>query len=441
MRYHESIAFLEELVQRPHEPASVVGLERAARLLAEIGDPQTRFRSVHVAGSSGKGSTTTMIASVLQRANLRTGVFRSPHLRDYTERITVDGHDIARQDWIRCFQQVWPVVEDMQDNRLPGYRFGRPSLFEILFAMAALYCAERNVHWAAIETGMGGRLDATNTLQPDVAVVTNVSLEHTHILGDTVQEIAREKAAIIKEGAHSVTAADGEALDVIRARAQRVHSPLTEVPRDIAVRVTSPSLHGQTIQLATNNGDVAFTMPLAGGYQARNAATAYGAIRALRARGIDIPEAAVVQGFEHLLVPGRFEIISDQPLVLVDGAQNIAGCVELASSLSTLPAASRRVLLFATMKDKDIVRMALTLGPAVDEVVVTTVPGTDRGASPDSIAPSFGRVCPHVSVEPDVDRALHEILDRAAQDTMVIVAGSLYLVGFARDALMRAGVL
>jgi len=238
-RYTESIEALDALYHGPIMPATEVGLRRVQYLLRRLGDPQNTFRSIHVAGSSGKGSTTSMIGSILQAAGFRTGYFRSPHLYDYTERINVDGVDIPRAHWVRHLDRVWPIVQDMRDDALPDYDLGRPSFFEVMFVLMALHFDESGVEWAAVETGLGGRLDATNSLLPDVAVVTDISLEHTRVLGNTVAAIATEKAAIIKPRTNAVTAArDPEALAVIEARARAVAAPHERPDRPTSYRNT-----------------------------------------------------------------------------------------------------------------------------------------------------------------------------------------------------------
>lgn len=438
--YEDTVALLEGLYREPHLPAHAVGLRRVMRLLEELGNPHHGFRSIHVAGSSGKGSVTSMVASILGAGGVRTGAFRSPHLHDYRERITVDGTDISRTEWICCFETVWPVVERMRTQKLPDYDLGRPALFEILFAIGALHFARRAVQWAVVETGMGGRLDATNTLASDVAAVTNIGLEHTQVLGNTIEKIAAEKAAIIKQGAHAVTAADGDALRVIRSRAREVQAPLLEVPRDVTPRVARASHHGQDVALIHDNDRVEIHLSLAGAFQATNAATAYAVVVAMRRRGNAISDEAVSRGFRSVRVPGRLEMVSEHPAVLLDGAQNTAGVQHLAESLRALQTPGPRVLVFAAMRDKDIEQAAQRLGPLFQTVIATSVPGADRSAAPETIGACFRRSSAVVLVEPDAGQALDRALDMVKSEGMVVVAGSLYLVGDARRRLTREGV-
>jgi dihydrofolate synthase / folylpolyglutamate synthase len=434
-----TIARLNSLSREPIIPAGHAGLDRAASLLSQVGDPHRRFRSVHVAGSSGKGSTTTMIGSVLQSSGLSTGYFFSPHLSSYNERIVVNGQTIRGEEWVRHMSVLWPVVERMRANSFPGYNLGRPSHSEILFALMAMHFAEKNVSWAAVEAGLGGRLDATNLLESDVAVITNVTLEHTQILGDSVEKIAAEKAAIIKPGSHAVTAAhDKRALDVIERFASSAGAPLLRVGRDVSVDVVEEGLSGQDIQLASSGDSLRVHLNVVGRFQAENAATAFGAIVSLRNRGLPLDDDSLMVGLDQARVPGRMEVISTDPLVVLDGAHNPAAAHELCVALSELRPGQRWKIVFGAMADKDLSEMARALSRLTDDVVATAAPDTDRAAPPETIARAFEQAGCSVSVEDDADRALRQIIQRSAQGDAVLVTGSLYLVGHARRVVSEA---
>lgn len=433
--FDESIRLLEALYHEPIVPAAVAPLERASVLLSALGNPHRAFRSVHVAGTTGKGSTTTMIGSILQASGARTGYFRSPHLQTYRERIRIDDHDISRDEWLASFQSVWAVVERMRANALPQYGLGRPSLFEILFAMMAVHFRSHNVEWAAVETGLGGRLDPTNTLASDVAVVTNVSLEHTQVLGRTVEDIATEKAAIIKPGCHAVTASeDARALAVITRRARDVGSPLFRVGSDVRVRSLHATLRAQRLALESDQRLLEVTLPLGGAYQGVNACTAFAAALALRLRDVRLGDETIASGLQQVAVPGRFEVVGDRPLVLLDGAHNPAGAAVLSRTLRDLAPGRRITLLFAAMRDKDVGAMAAELAPLVHTAVLTVAPGTERAADVEFLASQFGSV-PEVRVQADAGRALDLALDGTSPDGMLVIAGSMYLVGYARTRL------
>jgi dihydrofolate synthase/folylpolyglutamate synthase len=326
----------------------------------------------------------------------------------------------------------------MSENSMPGYVWGRPSLFEVLFAIMADYFARAGIEWAAVETGLGGRYDATNTLQSDVAVVTNISLEHTQVLGTTVRAIAAEKAAIIKPGAHAVTAArDPEALDVIRARCEEVGAPLLEVGADVHARVLAEDVYGQKLELSGPGQRLTVSLPLAGAFQADNAATAFAAALSLGQRSVDVPAAAIEQGLERVRVPGRFEIEGQDPLIILDGAHNPAGAERLAEDIARLLPARKVVLVVAAMRDKDLNRMAGALGPLSSFTIITRAPGTERAASGPELAEAFTRWTERTVTELNTDRAMERARQEAGTHGVIVVTGSLYLVGHIRAQLAR----
>lgn len=433
--FSASAGYLDSLYREPLVPAHRVGLRRAAILLQHLGNPHRGFRSVHIAGSTGKGSTTSMLGSILSTAGHRTGIFRSPHLTTYRERVAVDDVDISEESWLWTFSLVHPVVEAMRLNTLPGFSLGRPALFEVLFAMACLHFAREGVTWAAVETGLGGRLDATNLLQSDVAAITNVSLEHTQILGTTVSEIAREKAAIIKRGTVGVTGVSApEALSVIERRARHVEAPLMVVGRDVNVTIVGSDVWSQHIVLSGAGNRVSAKVPLAGRHQAHNAAVAFGAALALGQHGLAIPGDVIREGLERVRVPGRLEIFSGEPQVIVDGAHNPAGMQALADALANLPPAST-TLLFAAMDDKDIETMAEFIVPHIHRVIVTSVPGSSRTGNPVRLVRAFAALGRQVSRVDDEREALCQAREATPAHGRLVVAGSMYLVGAIRPFL------
>lgn len=440
-QFMRTIELLEGMYHTPVMPSRRAGLRRIYRLLSMLEEPHKSFRSVHIAGSTGKGSTTSMASSILSASGQRTGTFRSPHLVSYTERITLDGEDIVEDAWVETFDQVWPSVERLSSNSAFDYALGRPSLIEVLFAMACVYFRRRGVPWAAIETGLGGRFDPTNTLAPDVAVITNVSLEHTQVLGPTVRAIAGEKAAIIKPGSHSVTASEDEdALDVVAVRAGHVRSPLTIVGHQVRWESSHRRLDSQIVKLSSPATSLEVSLPVGGRFQAVNAATAFAAIQSLRTRGVPIEDEAVVRGLEDVVIPGRLEVRSRNPLVIFDGAHNPAAARELAATLTELMCRRPIRLVFAAMADKDIEKMVAALAPIAKVVYVTQVPGTDRAAAPEVLANAFYVACVHTEVVPDADEALKRACQDAEGGDAIVVAGSMYLVGWLRNRVKAGSV-
>jgi dihydrofolate synthase/folylpolyglutamate synthase len=440
--YLSSIEYLESLYRTPHVPAERAELRRAQTLLDRLGSPHLAFRSVHVAGSTGKGSTTSMVGSILRAGGHTTGLFRSPHLSTYRERIAIGDALISEDCWTDIFGRVVPVVEAMRRSELPGYELGRPTLFEVLFAMACLYFQREGVEWAAMETGLGGRLDATNLLQSDVAVITNISLEHTQILGSSIGEIAREKAAIIKTGSTSVAGSTKpDALRVIEDRARGVGSRLLTLGRDVQVEMCSP--HGQfasqRIRLLHGAQAVDVDLPLAGAHQATNAGVAWGAAVALRERGVCLEDGAVQEGLRDVRVPGRLEVFPGEPDVVLDGAHNPAGVEALASALAAAPPRPT-TLLFGAMDDKDVESMAAIIAPAVAKVVLCPVPGTHRAASIARLGRAFELVGHQAEMAETIEQGLGRARDITPSDGRIVIAGSLYIVGALRPIMAQVAV-
>jgi dihydrofolate synthase / folylpolyglutamate synthase len=439
-QFGRTIAWLEDLYRRPHVPAATAGLRRAEFLLEQLGNPHLSFHSVHVAGTTGKGSTTTMIGSILQAAGHRTGYFRSPHLGTYRERLAVNEEMIDETSWIRCFDRVAEVSEGMERGAFGQYELGRPTVFEVLFTMAALHFQDNAVDWAAVETGMGGRLDATNTLHSDVAVVTNISLEHTRVLGSTVEEIAAEKAAIIKAGCDAVTAArDPAAQAVIAERATSQGVNLRRLDYDFFVTLQSRNPSSLELTLSDSDGTLDVSLRVAGDFQALNAACAFGAARTLQTRGVDVTDRDIERGLAEASVPGRFEILSTSPFVVLDGGHNPAAMAELGLSLRSYFPDRRIVLLFAALDDKDVAAMAGEIDDSVKTVVVTRAPGSERATDPAALARFFSGKSASILVYEDSSDALRASLLDAGPEDVLVVAGSLYLVGWVRSQLVATG--
>jgi len=431
--FQATVDWLESLTKYPLVSSELVGLRRIELLLEQVGNPHHSFRAVHIAGSSGKGSTAGMCASILSAAGYRTGYFQSPHLVDYRERMSVDGSLISKQEWITCFEHVRPSVEWLlsQSNEL-----GRPALFEVLFVVAALYFQNHGVEWAILEAGLGGRLDATNAVTPAVTAITNISLEHTQVLGSTVKAIAKEKAAIIKNHLPCVTAATGPALEVIETRAKDQHAPLTRIGTDIDIAVRRSTLQEQAVTFYTGDREITATLHTLGDFQVRNAAVSVGIARALQRIGFRICDSAIVEGLQAIRMPGRFEVVDDAPLVILDGAHNADAMSHLADAVTTVPELGLPiVVVLAMMADKNIDEMLAQVTRMTQSVVVVNNPGTSRSASRETLARACMDRDMHVEIAHDVEDGLFRARQVAGRDGTVLVTGSMYLVGAARTAL------
>src|SRR5437867_5693174 len=303
-----------------------LGLETITELLGHMGNPHRRFKTVHVTGTNGKGSTCAFIASVLRKAGYRVGLYTSPHLVRFNERIQVDGREISNEDVARIYGEMRSAIVKTSG----GSKVKQPTFFEVTTGIAFHYFAEKGIDIGVIEVGMGGRMDATNVIHPLVAVLTRIGLEHTEHLGKTEDRIAREKAGIIKPGCRVVTV-DQPTVPLITAQAHALGCPITVVGRDVTYERIAFDLRGQTL-LISDEGRIELQIPLLGSYQPENAALAYAAVRDLSRMGLEVPDAAIASGFRETTWGGRLQIVRSKPTVIVDGTHNAPGVPTLSTS-------------------------------------------------------------------------------------------------------------
>lgn len=427
MTYEQALAYLASLGKFGMN----FGLGRIEKLLALMGNPERRYKTVHVTGTNGKGSTTAMLAAILRAAGIRTGMYTSPHLSDYTERFVVGGDQISHAELAAAIAHTRGFVDAMVAD---GWE--HPTEFEVLTAAAFHYFAVAGVEYAVIEVGLGGLLDSTNVITPVVSVITNVSLEHTDRCGDTIAAIAAHKAGIIKPGVPAVTAARGEALDVIRREAEAKEAPLAVLGRDFYAE--SAGLDGWRQQVAfvsRRHGDLGrFAVSLLGRHQAENAAVAIMAALVLAEGEQRVFPAAVRDGLVAVRWPGRFEVVPGRPLVIIDGAHNPAGAAVLRATLDEVFPGRPVFFVLGILADKDIAGVTAALVRAADGVVAVK-PLSDRAAEPAAVLAGLAarRAEAAATVAEGVDRAR----EMAGPDGLVCVAGSLYLVGPARNYAIK----
>lgn len=404
-------------------------------LLAELGDPQRSLHGALIAGTNGKGSVAAMVTAVLAQAGYSTAASPSPHLHSYRERVTIDGQPIGAAPLDALLEEVLVASE-------PGEtEFGPATEFELLTAAAYLAAARRGVDVMVMEVGLGGRLDASNSWDPDVAAVTHVGLDHQEFLGDTIESVAAEKAAIIKPGCHAVTGTHGAALEVIRARAAEVDVPLTECS-PLPVAAMDPA--GLVLR-HERLGEL--RLPLLGTHQAANAAVALGVIDALGEAGrATVPDDAIRAGFRDVRWPGRLELLEHEGRsILLDGAHNPDGMAVLAQTVDALAGwlpGGPATLLLGVMRDKEVGDMLQALAAADllrgAHCVATVVPETDRALPADELAAQWRTIAGGAAeAEPDAEAALQRALTHAhAAGGPLVIAGSLYLVGHLRARLV-----
>jgi dihydrofolate synthase/folylpolyglutamate synthase len=432
--YTEATAFLYGLRRFGWRP----GLATIQRLLTLLDDPQAGIPAIHIGGTNGKGSTAAMLDAMLRAAGYRTGLYTSPHLLSFTERIRVDGEPIGEAEIVALTERLKTLcaAHFAPETTFPAGDFlPHPTFFELTTAMAFLHFRRRAVETAAIEVGLGGRLDATNVLQPRVAVITNIALEHQEYLGRTRAEIAAEKAGIIKPGVPIVTAARGEALAVIRQTAAQRRAPVICVPESYRWAVVDSSLGGQTFDLdGPRERYQGLRVSLAGRHQVENAVLAVAAAEAAQDQGILLDAMAIRRGLAEAAWPGRLQVLQNRPRIILDGAHNPAGTEALAAFLMEHRGAlGRLVLVFGVLQDKDWETMLGLLGPLADEIVLTHPP-SQRGADPAALAPAAQRHA-RVTIAAEPEKALAWAREVARAEDTILVAGSLYTVAAALRAL------
>jgi dihydrofolate synthase/folylpolyglutamate synthase len=462
-RYQDALDYIFNFVNYERQAryaynAVTFSLRRMEELLERVGNPHHAFRSIHIAGTKGKGSTSTMVESVLRKAGYRTGLYTSPHLHTFRERIRLNGALMSKQDLIEVLERCRPAIE-----ATPGI-----TAFEIMTALAFVYFAECGVQWAVLEVGLGGRLDATNVVHPAVGGITSLSYDHVELLGHTLSLIAWEKAGIIKPGVPIVCAPqEPEAMAVIQRVSADTGARLVVIGQDWTVEGDGEDLSGQTFTIrcsapplvrdtaspaasgATSSGTVPrvlldLRIQLLGRHQLINAATAVAILSELSAQGVDIPEEALRTGLAEARWPGRFEVLNQAPWLVVDSAHNADSAMKLRLALAEWfprPPRDRLALVFGASADKDIDGMLhafLTPDPAnrmlpANKVIVTKS-YHPRAAELPGLADHVRTLiadCP-ISVQDNLDSALTEALAWAGRNDLICVTGSIFVVAQAR---------
>jgi dihydrofolate synthase/folylpolyglutamate synthase len=422
VNYPDSVHFLYALGNEIK--TAKLGLERIARVLDALGDPQRQTRFVHVAGTNGKGSTCAMIESALRAAGKRTGLFTSPHLAEPTERIRIDGRPVSAASFAAAFDRIHRVVEQLIAAHAIDLH---TTYFETVTAMAMWIFAAEAVDIVVLEVGLGGRLDATNVVLPELCVITPVDFDHEAFLGRSLEEIAGEKAGILKGGVPAVFARQRpEAAAVLDRRAAQLSIP---VARTAAWPVTDLALDARGSRfLMSGERELRITCPLAGEHQVENAATA-----ALALTRLGISDTVIEEGIARAEWPGRLERVSDHPEIILDGAHNPAGARALAAYIERFYSGRCVRLIYGVMRDKAIDEIAGILFPLARQVIVTA-PRQARALSPEAVLQVAEH--PDIRTAPDLSQALAMLRAHAAPGDALFITGSLFLVAEARALLL-----
>lgn len=420
MSYPYSVEYLYALGNEVR--AIKFGLEGIRILLTRLNDPQLSFRTIHVAGTNGKGSTCAVLESILRSSGLSTGLYTSPHLVEPTERIVIAGKPVTREQFAAAFSTVHNAAEDLiAAGRLEDH----PTYFETVTAMAFLLFREAGVDVVVVETGLGGRLDATNVVSPRLCVITPVDFDHEAFLGNTLQSIASEKAGILKPGTPAVFSSQrAEADQILTARALELNCPIIRAEQQSISRVEM-----QPFASSFEIDGLPLNCNLAGEHQIGNVATAVAAAKELE---LELP--AIQAGVAEARWPGRLEKVSELPEIVLDGAHNPAGARALVNYIRRFHAGRRIWLVYGTMRDKSVEEITEMLFPLAERLILTA-PSQPRAVRPE-VLQSAVHDRQQVEIEPDVSRAM-EKAKAAPTDAIVFVTGSLYLVGEARAILVK----
>lgn len=442
--YEQALAFWFGRInyeQRAPKPGDFK-LDRMRALLGLLGNPQQQLRIVHVAGSKGKGSSSAMLAAILRRAGYRTGLFTSPHLCRVEERFQIDGEVIAEDAFTHFMNEVRPAVESLDNQRGKG---AGPTFFEVATALGFLYFARRQVDVAVLEVGLGGRFDSTNVCNPLVALITSISLDHTQMLGDRLSSIAMEKAGIVKPGRPTISGVTAPAArEVIESICRERQSPLRQLDVDFRFhyepgQVTAHSERRPRVTITTDRQTwPAMELGLFGEHQAANAAVVVACVEQLRSDGLRIPDAAVAEGLAQVQWPARLEVVSRQPLVVLDCAHNVASAQALADTLRESFPSTRRLLVFAVSNDKDFAGMLHILTPLFAKIFLTRYRENPRSVPPEQLADLMRR-------DSDLPCSVHALPAEAWQAAralaephdLICVTGSVFLAGELRPLILH----
>ncbi len=459
--YEEALAFLykaidyEKLISYQYN-ASTFSLDRMVKMLEYVGNPHKKFPSIHITGTKGKGSTSIMMSTILEHAGLRTGLFTSPHLIDLKERIQINSQNISEEEFAGNLGVFRPYIQHLRDTEPSA----SPTFFEILTAVAMLYFKKKQVDMAVLEVGLGGRLDSTNVVIPQVSVITNVGLDHTAILGNTLSSIANEKAGIIKQGVPVVSAVEApEALSVIEKTCKEKDARLYLLGRDIWIsecgmrnadvspnpkvpnpksEIRSPkSERGLLCKIKTwrHTYDNIF-LPLVGAHQVKNCALALGALEIMREQGtISIDDETIRDALARVYCPARIEVVGGNPLIILDYAHTVDSMKFLRESILENFKFDKLVLVLGFSQDKDLDNILNEIVSIGDSIIVTRSKNP-RAAAPEDLYQRIEKLCgKHAEMLDNTQDAVVAAKQKASKEDLICITGSAYIAGEAKQAL------
>jgi len=404
-------------------------LRHVEELLNRMGNPQLAARAIHIAGTKGKGSVAAMIAQVLSSSGYKAGLYTSPHFHTLRERISTDGNLISEAEFAAAMAEIKPFIESMRKDAT----LRQLTYFEVLTALAFAYFKKNRVDFQVLEVGLGGRLDATNVTRPIVCIITPISLDHTQILGNSLEEVAQEKAGIIKPGCWVVLSPQPEeAASVISNVCREKEAKIVQVGRDITWHKIGGDLYSQSLVIEGRRNNYQVSIPLSGDFQLENAASAVAALEVLDYMGVAISADDIARGLARVKWPGRFHILQEHPTVLVDGAHNVASINRLVDNIKEYFPHKRIFIVFGTSCDKDIPGILNELVSLSPRAIVTRA-AHSRAVSPSTLVAEFSKR----GIEPEIRETTTEAISRALsvanRTDLICVTGSLFVVAEALD--------
>lgn len=429
MNYNECIHYLEEEVGF----GSVPGLERIQALCDKLGNPEQKLPVIHVAGTNGKGSSVAMLSSVLQAAGYRVGTYTSPHLERYNERFLINGQEISNEDFAEEITMMKSICSE-----LAAEGQAVPTLFEIVTGAAFHYFAKQNVDVLILEVGLGGQFDATNIVpSPLLSLIMSISIDHTDFLGDSIEKIAAEKAGIIKKNCPVVLYSQSKMVyNIMWTKAQELTAPFY-CPENTEVHISSQSLEGTVFSVKNELLELKdVELFMLGSYQIGNCITVLNACAVLRKRGLSLSDEAIRTGLKNARWAGRMEICGKEPLIILDGAHNADGILQLAKSIETYFNEKKVTLILGVLGDKEYDKMAEHILPHA-ETVILTEPHSERKLDVFSLARSISDFSGAVYTEKEIEDAFEKALSITPADGIILCCGSLYMIGAMRTYILN----
>ncbi len=406
-----------------------LGLERINHIVKELGNPQKKYKVIHVGGTNGKGSVCKFLESIISCSGYKVGSYTSPHLQHISERITICNNRITEDELIALVKKIKPIVDGMLEKE------NVPTFFEVFTAISYQYFSDKNVDFAVVEVGLGGRYDATNIVNPIISIITNVSLDHQNILGKKIEDITFEKAGIIKENIPVITASKDRSLKIIEEVAKEKNAPISIINARNWKRLNS-SINTQEFLIKVFLKDYSVRTSMMGEHQGENIALALFAIEKLKMDGTYIADTSIIKGIGKTINPGRMEIVSYKPLVLMDGAHNQTGIQKIVNALKNDFEYDKLIIVIGILSDKDVKSMMSMIVPIADYIVATR-PDNSRSLNPSKLKEIIEKLDykNEVIVKDHIPDAVEYSKSIAKENDLICITGSLFTVGEARDYL------